>query len=71
MEVKTEVEKVLYKVKSLSVLGLDNKIYKSGGIVSDDMFEVRQAEELVEEGHLELYTEEPAKPSKEDKTKKK
>lgn len=42
-----------YKVISLSVGGLNNKIYKSGDVVREDSFAEKRAEQLVLGGFLE------------------
>ena len=42
-----------YRVKALSVLGLYNKVYESGDIVTDAAFPVGNAKILVERGFLE------------------
>jgi len=46
-----------YKVISLSVGGMNNKIYKSQDIVREDSFYPGHAEKLVEQMHLEPFEE--------------
>ena len=42
-----------YKVKALSVLGLNNRIYSSGDIVTEHCFPAGNADKLVLSGFLE------------------
>lgn len=42
-----------YRVKALSVLGLCNKVYESGDIVTDANFPTGNAKLLVERGFIE------------------
>lgn len=50
-----------FKVKTTSVSGGGNKIYKSGQIVSEDGFIGRHVDELVDKGFLELVIEDAPK----------
>ena len=45
-----------YKVKSLTISGLGNNIYRSGDVVSASNFPSGRAEELVLAGHLEEHS---------------
>lgn len=51
----------LYKVKSLAVSGLRNKVHKCREIVKESNFAPGRAEELVKSGHLVPYVEEEVK----------
>jgi len=51
-----------FKVKALSVLGRNNRIYNAGDNVDESKFPVGRVDELVEKGFLEAIL----KPKKED-----
>lgn len=51
-----------YKVIALSVGAKNNKIFKSGDIVTADAFHEGHADKLVEQGFLELVVEKAEAP---------
>lgn len=59
-----------YIVVALSVGGLNNKIFKSGDVVTAEAFPQDHAEELVKQGFLKPEKQEPKKVEKIEEKKK-